>query len=55
MAVLLMRSIWELRNDEIFREENFNINGVIIREESMVNEWDLRNELISRERKEGER
>lgn len=46
MAVILIWNIWKLRNNKIFRDENFNINGISVRVKRMMKDCDFRNEII---------
>lgn len=45
MATTIMWSIWKERNNKIFRSEEFNINGVIVKAKRMMKEWKFRSEL----------
>lgn len=45
MAAIIMWSIWKSRNNTIFKDEEYNINGIITRAKRMSKEWELKNKI----------
>lgn len=45
LAIAIVWSTWKSRNNKVFRNENFNTNGVLIRARSMVKECEYRCKL----------
>lgn len=45
LVTIILWSIWKVRNNVIFSNERFNINGVFIRARVMIKEWELRNQI----------
>lgn len=52
-AAMLVWSIWESRNNKVFRDERFNTNSVLVRARRMAKEWSIRNDLVPGEEMEG--
>lgn len=45
-AATIIWSIWKSRNNKIFRNEEFNANGVLVRARSMIKEWKITSNLL---------
>lgn len=46
LVVLLLWSVWKLRNNVVFKNKRFNINEVFFKVRSMVKEWKFKDVLI---------